>query len=297
MNSRALYGAIEAGGTKFVCAAGHGPFEIPQDCREVIPTTTPQATLEAVVAFFERIRGQRGPLSAIGVAAFGPVDVDRRSPTWGSILATPKAGWSGVSLTRPLERFECPIAIDTDVNAAALAEALHGSGAGFAPVVYVTVGTGIGGGVALEGATIRGLLHPEMGHIRVRRDPRDQAFPGICPFHGDCLEGLASGPAIVARWNARLGELSATHPAHEIIGGYLGQLAATITLLLSAQRIVFGGGVMNGRLLPHIRAAAARELGGYLPVEERGGGFDRLIVEPELAGQVGITGAMLLAVR
>lgn len=297
MNTRALYGAIEAGGTKFVCAAGRGPLEIPPDAREVIPTTTPEATLGAVVRFFDRICREHGPLTAIGVAAFGPVDVERRSATWGSILATPKAGWSGVSLTRPLERFNCPVVIDTDVNAAALAEARYGSGAGVDPVVYVTVGTGIGGGVALEGGTIRGMLHPEMGHIRVRRDPRDLAFAGICPFHGDCLEGLASGPAIVSRWNARLGELPADHPAHEIIGGYLGQLAATIALVLSAQRIVFGGGVMNGRLLPHIRAAAARELGGYLPVEERGGGFDRLIVEPSLGGQVGIAGAMLLATR
>ncbi len=297
MNSRPLYGAIEAGGTKFVCAAGYGPLEIADSRREVIATTTPQVTLGAVVAFFERIRNDGGVFAGIGVAAFGPVDVDRQSPTWGSILATPKPGWSGVSLTRPLERFECPVTIDTDVNAAALAEARYGAGAGVASVAYVTVGTGIGGGVALEGGTIRGMLHPEMGHIRVRRDPRDLAFAGICPFHGDCLEGLASGPAIVARWNARLGELAPEHPAHEIIGGYLGQLAATIALVLSAQRIVFGGGVMNGRLLAHIRATAARELGGYLPVEERGGGFERLIVEPSLGGLAGIAGALLLAAR
>ena len=294
MNSRALYGAIEAGGTKVVCAAGYGPLQIPDDCREVIPTTTPEITLGAVVAFFERIRREGGALAGIGVAAFGPVDVDRQSPTWGSILATPKPGWSGVSLTKPLQHFG-PVAIDTDVNAAALAEARYGAGIGVDSVVYVTVGTGIGGGVVVGGCTIRGMLHPEMGHIRVRRDPRDEAFAGICPFHGDCLEGLASGPAIVARWNAKLDELAAAHPAHQIIGGYLGQLAATIVLMLSAQRIVFGGGVMHEWLLPHIRAAAARELGGYLPVDARCGGFDRLIVPPALADRAGITGAMLLA--
>lgn len=297
MNSRALYGAIEAGGTKFVCAAGYRAPEIPDGWREVIPTTTPEATLGAVVAFFERIRKEAGAFTGVGVGAFGPVDVDPRSPTWGTLLATPKPGWSGVSLVKPLSHFG-PVVIDTDVNAAALAEARFGAGAGVDSLVYVTVGTGIGGGVAVGGRSIGGMLHPEMGHIRVRRDPRDEGFAGVCPFHGDCLEGLASGPAVLARWKAELRSLPGDHPGIEIIGGYLGQLAATIALMLSAQRIVFGGGVMSDqRLLPHIREAAHRELAGYLPVEARAGGFARLIVAPVLGGQAGIAGALLLAER
>jgi fructokinase len=293
-----LFGAIEAGGTKFVCAAGYGPGDIPEDCRAVIPTTTPAATLAAVVDFFERITGRHGSLAGIGLAAFGPVDLDTRSPTWGHMLATPKAGWSGASLVAPLERFACPIVIDTDVSAAALAEARLGAGAGLGSLVYVTVGTGIGGGVFVADRTLKGLLHPEMGHIRVKRDVRDTDFAGVCPFHGDCLEGLASGPAVTARWNARADCLPETHPAREVLGDYLGQLAATIALIVSCERIVFGGGVvLGGRLLPHIRQSASRWLGGYLPIEARAGGFDRYITAPGLGDSAGSAGAMLLAMQ
>jgi fructokinase len=293
-----LFGAIEAGGTKFVCAAGYGPGDIPEDCRAVIPTTAPAATLSTVVDFFERVTRKYGSLSGVGLAAFGPVDLDTRSPTWGRMLSTPKAGWSDVSLVAPLERFACPIAIDTDVSAAALAEARLGAGVGLGSLAYVTVGTGIGGGVFVADRTLKGLLHPEMGHMRVRRDPRDADFTGVCPFHGDCLEGLASGPAVTARWNARADSLPETHPGREILGDYLGQLAATIALMVSCERIVFGGGVVSGgRLLPHIRQAASRWLGGYLPVETRAGGFDRYITAPGLGDSAGSAGAMLLAMQ
>ena len=168
--------------------------------------------------FFEGVTRRHGALAGIGIAAFGPVDLDTRSPTWGRILATPKPGWSDVSLAAPLERFGCPIAVDTDVSAAALAEARLGAGAGLGSLAYVTVGTGIGGGVFVADRTLKGLLHPEMGHIRVKRDPRDADFAGVCPFHGDCLEGLASGPAVVARWNTRADCLPEMHPAREILG-------------------------------------------------------------------------------
>lgn len=296
MNGRALYGAIEAGGTKFVCAAAYEPTDIAPQMRTVIPTTTPTETLAAVVAFFEQVRANAGAFSAFGVGAFGPVDIAPRSATWGSILSTPKPGWAGTSLVAPLERFGCPVALDTDVNAAALAEARLGAGRDANSLTYVTVGTGIGGGVIDQGRSIRGMLHPEMGHIRVRRDPRDVQFRGVCPFHGDCLEGLASGPAIVARWGAPMSALPAGHPGPDIIGGYLGQLAATVALVCASERIVFGGGVMSGAdLLPRIRAVAAEQLGGYLPIEARAGGFERLIVAPALAGEAGITGALLLA--
>ena len=291
-----LYGAIEAGGTKFVCAASGDASSPLEGFRESIPTSTPTATLGAVVRFFERVRQEVGPLAGIGIAAFGPVDIDRRSPTWGRLLETPKGGWSGASLAAPLERFGCPIAIDTDVNAAALAEARFGAGADVDSLAYVTVGTGIGGGVVIEGHTLRGMLHPEMGHIRVRRNERDVAFGGICPFHGDCLEGLASGPAVQARWHAAVGSWPDDHVGFEIVGGYLGQLAATIALMISCRRIVFGGGVMDdGRMLPHVRQAARDGLNRYLPIDARAGGFDRFITAPALGSRAGITGAMILA--
>ena len=293
-----LFGAVEAGGTKFVCAAGYGPVDIPEDCRAVIPTTTPAATLAAVVEFFAGITRKHGALAGIGIAAFGPVDLDIRSPTWGRILATPKRGWSDVSLVTPLERFGCPIAVDTDVSAAALAEARLGAGAGLGSLVYVTVGTGIGGGIFVADRTLKGLLHPEMGHIRVKRDPRDAEFAGVCPFHGDCLEGLASGPAVMARWNTRAENLPEMHPAREVLGDYLGQLAATVALIVSCERIVFGGGVVSGgRLLPYIRQSASRWLGGYLPIEARAGGFERYITAPGLGDCAGTAGAILLAMQ
>lgn len=294
--SRPLYGAIEAGGSKFACAAGYGPTELIESLHAEIPTSTPPVTLRAVVAFFERVREQRGSLAGIGIAAFGPVDLDPGSRTRGRILATPKSGWSGVSLVEPLESFGCPITLDTDVNAAALAEGSVGAGIGAASLAYVTVGTGIGGGVVVDGRSMKGMLHPEMGHILVRRDARDADFAGICPFHGDCLEGLASGPALLARWKAPVECWPEAHPGLEIVGGYLGQLAATIALMVSCQRIVFGGGVMSsGRLLPFIRQTADRQLNGYLPIEARAGGFERYIAAAALGNLAGLTGAMLLA--
>lgn len=298
MMTKPLYGAVEAGGTKIVCAAGYAPAEVIDEARAVIPTGAPGPTLAAVVEFFERSARKHGAFAGIGIAAFGPVDVDTRSPTWGKILATPKPGWSNVSMVAPLERFGCPIAIDTDVNAAALAEARLGAGSGLGSLAYVTVGTGIGGGVVVADRTIRGMLHPEMGHIRVQRDPRDAGFGGVCPFHGDCLEGLASGPAVTARWQMRAEHLPERHPAREVLGGYLGQLAATVALMISCERIVFGGGVVcGGGLLPFIRQSARHWLGGYLPIEARGGGFERYITAPALGECAGTAGAFLLAMQ
>lgn len=291
-----LYGAIEAGGTKFVCAVGHDSPTFLEKYFESIPTSTPAATFAAIVAFFERMQAEVGPLAAIGIAAFGPIDIDRRSCTWGRLLETPKAGWSGTSLAAPLEAFDCPIAIDTDVNAAALAEVNYGAGAGVDSLAYVTVGTGIGGGVVIDGRPLKGMLHPEMGHIRVRRDTRDAGFGGTCPFHGDCLEGLASGAALQARWQQPVEVWPEDHVGFDLIGGYLGQLAANIALTISCRRIVFGGGVMSdGRMLPHVRRAACSSLNGYLPVDARAGGFSRFITAPGLGRRAGVIGAMLLA--
>ena len=220
MSRSPLYGAIEAGGTKFVCAVARSPQQHLAELR--IPTTSPAATLDAVQDFFAVQQQQHGPLAAIGIASFGPVDVRPASPCFGRILATPKLQWSHTDLVGPLQqRFACPVAIDTDVNGAALAEAQLGAGRGCDTLVYVTVGTGIGGGICTQGRTHKGRLHPELGHLRVLRHPNDRDFAGSCPFHGDCLEGLASDPAILARYGAALFPLL-RDVAHDLLNGYAG---------------------------------------------------------------------------
>ncbi|MET0535761.1 MAG: ROK family protein [Steroidobacter sp.] len=289
-----LYGAIEGGGTKFNCVVGDSP----EDAREsvMLRTSDPESTLGACVEFFAAAERKFGPIEALGFACFGPLDLRAESSTHGCMMATPKPSWSGANLLAPLRaRFNLPIAIDTDVAAAALAEWRLGAGRGYGSVAYVTVGTGIGADVAPRDKSIGRLMHSEMGHIGVRRDARD-TFPGVCPFHGDCLEGLASGPAIYKRWGCELTELPAQHVAWSIIGGYLGQLATTLALVLSVERVIFGGGVMgNGLLLPHVRAAAATALNGYLQPLGHAGALDAYITAPLLGGRAGIVGAMLLA--
>lgn len=293
--SQRLYGAIEGGGTKFRCEVSRGLNELLAEVR--VPTTNPADTLLRVRAFFSESVIRFGPLDALGIASFGPVDVDPRSRTWGRILATPKPLWSGTDVAGSLrEHLRCPVAIDTDVNAAARAELELGAGRGLRSLVYVTVGTGIGGGAVNEGHAIRGLLHPEMGHVRVRRDPRDLAFAGVCPFHGDCLEGLASGPAIIERWGAPLKDVPAEHIARPIIGNYLGQLANTITLLLAPERIVFGGGVLeDAALLGVIRSNASALMNGYLPTDRLPSDLTHYITAPALGTRAGLVGALLLA--
>jgi fructokinase len=292
---RQLLGAIEAGGTKFVCAVGYGCDEILDEAR--IATSTPEETLAQVLGFFERVTREAGDLLSIGVATFGPVDVRPQSASFGQILSTPKRGWSGTNLVRLLqERFQCRVGIDTDVNAAALAEARLGAGMTTGSLAYITVGTGIGGGAVINGRTLKGRLHPEMGHLYVRRDPQDDRFAGVCPFHADCVEGLASGPAILSRWRANVDEWPLGHPGFELIGAYLGQLAASIMLTLSCERIVFGGGVMgDGRLLPYIRRSVVQSLNGYLPFATDPGSLDHYITVPRLGHRSGLAGAFVLA--
>lgn len=294
MPEQPLYGAIEAGGTKFVCMVARGPGERLAETR--IPTTSPEATLTAVMEFFDTQIEQHGKLNGIGVASFGPVDLRKQSPTYGTILATPKPQWSYTDLLTPLcERFDCPVEIDTDVNAAALAEARLGAGHGCDTLVYVTVGTGIGGGVFTAGRTHKGRLHPEIGHLRVLRHPDDTGFPGICPFHGDCLEGLASGPAITARYGKSLDALPPEHPAFGHIACYLGQLTATLILTLAPDRILLGGGVMQQQtLFPPLRDTTAELLNGYAGFGERGW-LESNVTAPMLGQDAGLTGALLLA--
>lgn len=288
------YGAIEGGGTKFVCAVGASPQDIHESI--VVPTSDPRSTLSACVEFFASAEHKFGSIDALGFACFGPLDVRIESPTFGHMMATPKPAWSGADLLAPLRaRFSVPVAIDTDVAAAALAEWRLGAGRGLGSLAYVTVGTGIGADVAPRDRHFGRLMHAEMGHIAVRRDPRD-TFAGVCPFHGDCLEGLASGPAIYKRWGCELSALPPEHSAWQIIGGYLGQLTATMALMLSVERVVFGGGVMaNGLLLPYIRAAAAESLRGYLQPLAHAGALDGYITAPLLETRAGIIGALLLA--
>ena len=296
MSEPRLFGAVEAGGTKFVCAIGDESGEIRAQQR--FPTADPISTLAAMTGFL-RARGRElGQLTAIGVACFGPVELDRSKAAYGFIGNTPKAGWKNSDIAGPLSReFGCPIGFDTDVNGAALAEHRWGAARDVDNLVYLTVGTGIGGGVVVNGAPIHGLMHPEIGHVHPRRHPRDAEFAGICPFHGDCLEGLASGPAIAARSGDSLEHLDPAHPQWDIEADYLGQLCAQRVLTLSPQRIVMGGGVMSqARLLPLIRQRARHWLNGYIDRTEILAGMDQYIVAPALGAQAGVLGALVLAI-
>jgi fructokinase len=290
-----FFGAVEAGGTKFVCAIGNDLGHILT--QERIPTTDPNSTLTALHTFFREQGGEPRPLSAIGVACFGPVELDKTSPLYGFIGHTPKAGWSNTDIAGSLEReFRCPIGFDTDTNAAALAEHRWGAAQQLKNLVYLTIGTGIGGGVLVGGAPIHGLMHPEIGHIFPRRHPLDLHFDGACPFHGDCMEGLASGPAILARTGKTLQQLDEADPQWEIEADYLGQLCAQLVLTVSPQRIIMGGGVMSqARLFPLIRQRLRHWLGGYIDRTDILTGTDGYVVSPGLGDRAGVVGALALA--
>jgi fructokinase len=293
-----MLAGIEAGGTTMTCVVAAGPGDIRR--RIAIPSTDPATTLAAVVAFLRDRPAGDPAVAAIGVGSFGPLDLDPTSRSFGAILRTPKPGWSGFALRRTLaEALHCPVAIDTDVNASGLAEAALGAGAGLDSMAYITVGTGIGGGLIVRGRPLRGLTHPEMGHIRPRRHVDDLGFAGVCPFHADCLEGLASGTAIVARSGGLLSDLPAHHALHGIVADYLGQLCATLVLIGSPQRIVMGGGVMNANpaLFDRLRRATQHWLGGYVQSEALAGGIERFIVPPRLSVESGVVGALMIAAQ
>lgn len=292
-----LYGAVEAGGTKFNCAIADETGAIRAQTR--VPTQDPATTLSAVREFFRGAAGGDVQFAAIGIGAFGPVVLNKHSARYGFIGRTPKAGWSNTDLAGMLAReFSCPVGFDTDVNAAALGEHRWGAGQDVASLVYVTVGTGIGAGVLVDGAPLHGLMHPEMGHMLPRRPALDADFAGICPFHRDCLEGVASGPAIVARSGAQLWQLDGAHPQWELEADYLGQLCAHLVLAVSPQRIVMGGGVLSqSRLLPLIRRRLLHWLGGYVDRSEILADADRYIAPPALGEQAGVLGALVLALR
>jgi fructokinase len=290
-----LCGGIEAGGTKFVCVVGTSIDDVRAETR--LPTTSPAETLDAVVRFFAEASRAHGPLAAIGVGSFGPIDLHPASPTYGCITTTPKPGWAGADVVGTLHRaLGVPVGIDTDVNAAALGEWRHGAARGLDTFVYLTVGTGIGGGGLAGGRLLHGLVHPEMGHLRVPHDRTADPFPGVCPFHGDCLEGLASGPAMAARWGVPAETLDAGHPAWALEAHYLALALHNIVCTLSPQRVVIGGGVMaQPALLPLVRRDLATLLNGYIQspaVLER---MDDFVVPPALGDRAGVAGALVLA--
>ncbi|WP_245804478.1 ROK family protein [Erythrobacter tepidarius] len=282
----AMLGAIEAGGTKFVLAVGPSPDRI--TARTEIPTRDPATTLAAAARWF----AAKGPVTRLGIASFGPVDRDPASFGWGRITKTPKPGWVDCDIAGYfMDRLGVPVAFDTDVNAAALAEYAAAQGEGCRSLAYLTIGTGIGGGLVLDGRPVHGIAHPEMGHIYPRRHPLDHDFAGICPHHGACLEGLASGPAVKARWGASLSELAADHPAHAIIADYIAQACHILFAVLSVERVVIGGGVAKtSGLVERIAARTAQLDAGYLP-----GGARHRVMAPRLGGDAGITGALMLA--
>jgi len=296
MEDTPLYGGIEAGGTKFVCAIGSGPDDIRAE--ERFPTTLPAETIPRAIAFFHRWQDAGGPaLSAIGIASFGPLDADPTSPTFGYITVPPKPGWANTDFAGAVQRaLGLPVAFDTDVNAAALAEWRWGAGQGLHTLVYLTVGTGIGGGAVVHGRLLHGLAHPEMGHMRIPHDRRRDPFPGTCLFHGDCWEGLAAGTALETRWGRPAETLPADHPAWELEAEYLALGLMNLVYALAPQRIILGGGVMEqSHLFPRIRQRLLQLLSGYTASPMLLQDIERYIVPPALGARAGVLGAIALA--
>jgi fructokinase len=279
-----LVAAVELGGTKINLAVGTGPNDLRAEA--VIPTTDPISTIRAAIEF---LRAQDG-LAAVGIASFGPVCLDHASPQWGNITATTKPGWSDTPVATAIaEATGLPVAFDTDVNGAALGEYRWGALQGCVAGLYLTVGTGVGGGVVIDGLPLHGRIHPEMGHIRLKRTAGDD-FAGVCPFHGDCLEGLVSGPAVLARLSHSLSHTEPGDPGRALVMDAMGQGLASLVLTLSPDRIVIGGGVAK---TPGFHAEAIARLthwlGGYVAIPER------FVVPPALGDHAGVSGAIALA--
>ena len=292
----AIFAGVEMGGTKCVCILGAGPDDI--RAQQVLPTGDPATTLGAIAQVLERWYAGVGKFEAIGVASFGPLDLQRDSRTFGRIGATPKERWTGVDLAGFFSgRFAVPVGFTTDVIGAALAEGRWGAARGLTDYAYITVGTGIGVGMVVAGKPVLGCHHPEMGHVRVVRCAGD-AWPGSCRFHGDCVEGLASGPAIEARSGGSAVDLPEDSPIWDTVAHALGQLAHILVVSVAPQRILIGGGVLNARphLFPRIRSCLATSLNGYLDIPEVTSALDRYIVPPGLNTRAGPLGALALAV-
>ena len=277
-----LFGGIEAGGSKFVCAVGSRPEDI-QTLE--FPTTRPSETIARAVDFLRA----HAPLAAVGIGSFGPIDPNPKSPTYGYITSTPKENWKNCDFAGAVGRaIRVPVAFDTDVNAAALAEFRWGAGRGIGSFIYVTVGTGIGGGAMVDGRLLHGRSHPEMGHVRIPHDIVRDRFAGNCPYHGDCLEGLAAGPAIEARWGQPARLLPDRHAAWDLEAEYLALGILSWTCTLAPERIILGGGVMGREeLFPKIRGRLSQLLNGYMEPPD--------LAAPELGSRAGVLGAIALA--
>ena len=285
-----IYGGIETGGSKWECAVGTGPDDIRG--AEAIPGTTPQETIDRAVAFFER----EGPVAALGIGSFGPVDAKPSSPTWGHVTTTPKPGWAHTDVGQEIRRrLGVPVAFDTDVNAAAFGEHRWGAAQGLETFCYITVGTGIGGGGMARGKLLHGLVHPEFGHMRIPHDRDADPFPGACPYHGDCWEGLASGRAIEARWGRAASELT-DEAVWQLEARYLALGLVAVICVLSPERIVIGGGVMSRvELLPLVQREVGALLNGYLETPAVRDGIGDYITLPALGPRSGVLGAIALA--
>lgn len=287
-----MFGAIEAGGTKFVCAVGSDPDNL---IITRLPTTSPAITMADALNFLRE--HSDGKLQAVGVGSFGPVDLSPSSPTFGHITSTPKIAWQNFNFVGTVRAaFDVPIGFDTDVNAAALGEARWGAAQLISDFMYLTVGTGIGGGAIVNGQVLHGLIHPEMGHIRIPHDQVRDPYQGCCPFHGDCLEGLACGPAMEERWGISAQTLPVDHPAWALEAHYLALGLANWVCTLSPKRIVLGGGVMQQPwLIPLVRNELVRLLNGYVQSRELIERVDEYVVPAKLANRAGIVGAFALA--
>ncbi len=284
-----LYGALEAGGTKMVCAIGDENGKILE--RTKIPTTTPEETMPPIFDFFK----DKG-IAAIGIACFGPIDLNKDSKTYGSITSTPKKGWSGYNIVEETKKaLGIPVGFDTDVNGSMLGEATWGCARGVSDAIYLTIGTGVGGGVISNGKLLHGMLHPEVGHIRL---PRVEGDPGksVCPFHDNCLEGLAAGPSIKARWGVSADQLEDRAEVWEIESEYIATALMSYALILSPQKIILGGGVMHQeQLFPLIRKKFKELVNGYIVTKEMDD-LDNYIVPASLNDDQGIMGAVKLAI-
>lgn len=292
MNTAPLVAGVELGGTKSIALLAKGSHILKQVS---VPTISPEETLERLMKQLIAWNAET-PFSALGIASFGPLQLRETARDYGMMLRTPKAGWSGAAIFKHLTApFSCAHRIDTDVNGAALAEYLWGAGAGCSSLCYITIGTGLGGGFLINGQPVHGAMHPEIGHLRLRRAAGD-SFAGACPFHGDCIEGLVSGPALTARFGAPAETVADTHPGWKNVAGDLAQLASTILLTTSAQRILFGGSVSNARgfLLPMIQREVVGQLGSYLPFVSTQT-ISQIIRKASLGGNAGPLGAAAIA--
>ncbi len=296
MPIRKLYGGIEAGGTKFVCVVASGPDQIVDEIR--FKTTTPAETLGKTIQFFQPFVAQK-QISAIGVGAFGPLDLNPESSTYGFITATPKPSWSNTNVLGILQdTLKINIALDTDVNMAGIGEYKWGASKGYDPSLYLTIGTGIGGGFIQDGRSLIGLLTPEMGHIRIPHNRERDPFPGSCPFHGDCFEGLASGPAIEKRLGFAGAVVPEADPFWDIEADYIALALMNYILTLSPEKIILGGGVMQHEFLfPKVRRRVRELLNGYVASKSILENIATYILPPGLGNQSGSLGAIALAMQ